>query len=66
MTEQKPPTPEEEKKILEAKREYYRNYYRKNRKKLREYQQQWRNKNPEKVAQSNQNFWLQQAQQHAK
>lgn len=42
---------------LEAKREYHRNYYQKNRKKLNAKAKAWREANPEKAAESNRRYW---------
>lgn len=46
---------------LEAKREYHRNYYRKNKKKLNAKAKQWREENPEKAAESNRRYWMKKA-----
>lgn len=41
----------------EARREYQRNYYGKNKKKILDYQKRWRAENPDKVKQYLDNYW---------
>lgn len=48
---------------LEARREYYRNYYRDNKDKILEYQKEWRKDNPDKVKQYMKNYWENQRQE---
>ena len=51
----------EEEMIREAKNAYARDYAKKNRKKIRAYQEKWRKENPEKVKANNRNYWLRKA-----
>lgn len=51
----------EEEKIKEAKREYHRNYYRKNREKIKDQQKKWRAENPDKVIATNNRYWSKKA-----
>lgn len=53
----------EEELIAEAKRQYHRDYYKKNKKKLREYNRQYRKDNPEKIREINKNYWLRKARE---
>lgn len=62
MTNQNELTAEEQ-AALEAKREYHRNYYKKNKKKYNENAKRWRKDNPDKVAAANQRYWLKKAQE---
>lgn len=48
----------EEKVILEAKREYHRDYYRRNRKERLAKHKEWRENNPDKVKAANERYWL--------
>ncbi len=48
-------------KIKEARREYYRNYYKKNKDKIKEYQNNWRRENPDKVKEYNRQYWIKKA-----
>ena len=57
----KEPTQEE---LKEAQRNYNREYYQKNRDKIRERQQQWRNANPNKVKEYNRNTWIKKAKEY--
>lgn len=41
----------------EARRQYYREYYQANRERIREQQNAWRNKHPEKIKGYAQSFW---------
>lgn len=47
----------------EKKRQYYQEYYRKNRKKINEQKREWRAANPDKVRQYNENYWLRKAEE---
>lgn len=47
----------------EAKREYMREYYRKNKKKLLEQRKEWARNNKDKVAAANQRYWEKRAKQ---
>lgn len=49
--------------ILEAKREYHRNYYRKNKPKLKAKSKRWREENPEKAAEANRRYWEKKVQE---
>lgn len=50
-----------EEEIREAQRNYNREYYEKNRNKIRERQQQWRKENPDKVKEYNRRLWTKKA-----
>ena len=41
----------------EVRRDYYKQYNKKNKERLKEYQRRWRTKNQEKVKQYEQNYW---------
>lgn len=41
----------------EVRRDYYKQYNKKNKERLKEYQKRWRTKNQEKVKQYEQNYW---------
>lgn len=56
-------TEEEAEKIREAKREYHRGYYARNKERIQEKNRKWRAENPDKVRKSNQEYWLKQAGQ---
>lgn len=47
--------------IKEAQREYYRNYYKCNKERIRQRQNEWRRANKDKVAEYNQRHWKQKA-----
>ncbi len=44
------------------KREYHRQYQKKNKEKLNDYVRKWRSENPDKVRQYNQSYWERKAQ----
>lgn len=54
---------EEEKLILEAKREYYRQYRKENKKKIAEYNRKYRENHPEKIKEHNKKHWLKKAEE---
>lgn len=41
----------------EARRQYYREYYKANKERIREQQNKWRNENPEKLKGYTASFW---------
>ena len=54
-------TEKEKQKAIEARRQYQRDRYRKNREQIREQQNAWRRDNPEKVKEYNLKYWLKRA-----
>lgn len=48
---------EDDERLKEIKREYYRDWREKNRDRYNAYQRQWREKNRQKVAEYNQRYW---------
>lgn len=52
----------DEEMIREARNTYYREYRKKNKKKIAEQQKRWREQNPEKVKESNRDYWLRRAE----
>lgn len=48
-------------KIIQAKRDYYKEYRAKNKDKLNEYQREYRANNKDKVKEYNKNYWLKKA-----
>lgn len=52
----------EDEKIRQARREYAKEYRKKNKKKIAEQQKLWREQNPEKVKAINRDYWLRKAE----
>lgn len=52
-----------DKEVKEAQRKYYRDYYKKNKERIRERQNQWRAENSDKVAEYNRNYWKRKAEE---
>lgn len=50
--------------IKEAQRIYNREYYKRNRERIRERQQQWRKENPDKVREYNHRLWSKKAREY--
>lgn len=46
----------------EARNAYYREYRRKNKKKIAEYNKSYRKKNPEKIKEANRSYWAKKAE----
>lgn len=52
----------EEQLAREERNTYYRDYRKKNRKRILANQKKWREANPEKVKENNMNYWLRKAE----
>lgn len=51
----------EEKRAIEARRAYFKEYRQKNAQRIREYQKEYRNKNREKIKGCSKSYWLKKA-----